>query len=78
MNYEINESYPCGVTYTEDAAVPKGTRKIVDGGRDGMKVTTYRCRYSASGELLSRELEAVSYYSARNADIHVAPGEKPK
>lgn len=78
MNYEINESYPCGVTYTEDYAIPRGARKIIDNGRDGMKVTTYRCRYNAAGELLSRELEAVSYYSARNADIHVAPGEKPK
>ncbi len=78
MSYEINERYPCGATYTEDASVPKGSRKVADPGRDGMKVTTYRSVYGADGTLLSRRLEAVTNYSARNADIRVAPGEKPE
>jgi vancomycin resistance protein YoaR len=78
MSYEINERHPCGAAYTEDASVPKGSRKVVDPGRAGMKVTTYRCVYGPDGSLLSRKLEAVTYYSARDADIHVAPGEKPE
>jgi vancomycin resistance protein YoaR len=54
MEYEVNETYPSGTSYKEDASVPKGTTKIVDSGRNGMKVTTYRCVYSSEGKLLSK------------------------
>ncbi len=77
MEYEVNETYPSGTSYKEDASVPKGTTKIVDSGRNGMKVTTYRCVYSSEGKLLSKKVEDVSKYSPRNALIHVAPGELP-
>lgn len=78
MEYEINETYPSGTIYTEDISVPKGTKRVVDSGRNGMKVTTYRCVYDGNGKLLSRTLESISRYNARSAEIHVAPGEIPR
>ena len=77
MEYEVNETYPSGTSYKEDASVPKGSTKIVDSGRNGMKVTTYRCVYGSDGKLLSKKVEDISKYSPRNAEIHVAPGELP-
>ena len=78
LEYEVNEVYPHKVLYLENKNVKSGTQVILDYGRDGMKVTTYRLRYSGEGELLEKVQEAVSVYASREEEIIVAPGEKPK
>lgn len=74
LEYEVEERCPCRTVYRESSALPAGTQQLLDAGRDGMLVTTYRCRYDAGGALLSREEEAVSQYSARDRVILVGTG----
>ena len=72
--YEVQEYYPCATVYREEPSLPAGTQQLLDAGRDGMLVTTYRCRYGPEGELLSRTEEAVSYYSPRDRVILLGTG----
>ncbi len=78
LEYEVNEVYPVEVLYLENKNVKPGTQVILDYGREGMKVTTYRLRYDAAGNLLEKVQEAVSVYDMREKEIIVAPGEKPR
>ena len=78
LEYEVNALVPHDTLYLENKNVRSGTQVILDYGRDGMTVTTYRAYYDGAGELLERVQEAVSRYEMRSAEIIVAVGEKPK
>jgi vancomycin resistance protein YoaR len=77
LEYEVNEVYPVEVLYLENKNVKPGTQVILDYGREGMRVTTYRLRYDGEGNLLEKVQEAVSVYEMREKEIIIAPGEKP-
>ena len=72
--YEVRETYPCSTVYREDPSLPAGTQQLLDPGRDGMLVVTYRCRYGPDGSLLSRTEEAVSRYSPRDRVVLLGTG----
>jgi len=77
LEYEVNQVVPHGTLYLENKNVRSGSQVILDYGRDGMTVTTYRAYYDGAGELLERVEEAVNEYASRDAEIIVAVGEKP-
>ena len=78
LEYEVNEVVPHGTLYLENKNVRSGSQVILDYGRDGMTVTTYRAYYDGEGKLLERVEEAVNEYASRDAEIIVAVGELPR
>lgn len=73
MTNKTMYSTPFETVYKDDASLPAGAQKVLTTPYTGHNVQSYRNVYSASGELLSSKLEAVSDYKSRNKVILRGP-----
>ena len=66
---------PYKIVYKADATVPPGTTVESVTPYIGRKVEAYRCIYAGDGTLLSKTLESVSNYKARDQVFLCSPAE---
>lgn len=67
----------------DDPTLPKGQEKVLEKGRDGYTVSTYRVYKDSNGNVIKKEKVATSYYPKKQGVIavgtmEVAPEEKPE
>ncbi|MEG1747009.1 MAG: VanW family protein [Oscillospiraceae bacterium] len=73
-NRRLYTTYP-GVVYKPDPAVPLGTTKVEQTAYIGRKVEAYRCLYDADDKLISRTLESIDTYRARDRILLFNPAD---
>ncbi len=73
MTNKVLSTTPFETVYQDDPSLPAGTQQVKTTPYTGHTVRSYRNVYSASGELISSELEAVSNYKSRNKVILRGP-----
>ncbi|MCI8573022.1 MAG: hydrolase [Oscillibacter sp.] len=73
MTNKVMSTTPFETVYEDDETLPAGTQQVKTTPYTGHTVRSFRNVYSANGELLSSELEAVSNYKSRNKVILRGP-----
>lgn len=64
------------VKKVEDPSLPKGEEKVIDKGRNGYKVSTYRIYKDDNGNVLRKEKVLVSVYPKRQEVVAIGTLEK--
>ena len=67
----INATIPYGVREKSDSTLKEGERKILERGRTGYKVTTYRIFYDKNGKVVKKETVCSSYYPKKDEEVAV-------
>lgn len=61
---------------TKDPNLEEGVTEVIERGRVGRRVTTYRIYYDKDGKEINKELVCSSYYPAKNKEVKVGTKKK--
>lgn len=75
---KLNSTIPYSTTKQKDSSLPKGSTKILEVGRTGYRVTTYRIYYDEKGKKTKTETVCSSYYPSKNSVVAVGTKETIK
>lgn len=80
----INSTIAYSVREQADSNLEKGEKEVLEKGRTGYRVTTYRIYYDENGKIIKKETVGSSYYPSKNEIVAVGtkettqdPEEKP-
>ena len=66
----VTSTIPYSTQYIPDVALAPGEQRVVQGGSNGCKVTTYK-EMRLDGKLVSKEVLSTDTYSPMHSIIHV-------
>ena len=72
---KVNSTIPYKTIEKADASLGAGATKLLESGRTGYSVTTYRTFYDKNGKEIKKETVCSSHYPSKNAVVAV--GSKP-